>query len=166
MGDNTLYVLRYVLRYFQNATPLLVIADATDLLLFRSRHVLTEGRELCIGYVRLCANLHPSCAERLMTTSCLPLVRSFLTSISFVPNPSLYPEPPVQGYAAAALGAVALSQVCRFESCIPAAGQLGATCICCCHTAEPGMHLPIDLVHAETLQQEHQRSSTDCVSAS
>ena len=40
------------------------------------------------------------------------LVRSFLTSISFVPNPSLYPEPPVQGYAAAALGAVALSQVC------------------------------------------------------
>jgi hypothetical protein len=50
---------------------------------------------------------------------CLLLLRSFLTSISFVPNPNLYPEPPVQGYAAAALGAVALSQVgplrCKFH---------------------------------------------------
>lgn len=34
----------------------------------------------------------------------------FITAISFVPNPSLYPEPPLQGYAAAALGAVALAQ--------------------------------------------------------
>lgn len=59
-----------------------------------------------------CPPCIPVARQHFDLISCLPLVRSFLTSISFVPNPSLYPEPPVQGYAAAALGAVALSQVC------------------------------------------------------
>lgn len=86
---------------------------------------------------------------------CLLLLRSFLTSISFVPNPNLYPEPPVQGYAAAALGAVALSQVRCSASSVSAAGQLGATCNCFCHTAEPVTRLPVDPVCAQSIQQEH-----------
>lgn len=41
-----------------------------------------------------------------------PLVLcSFITAITFVPNPALYPEPPLMPAAAAALGAVGLTQV-------------------------------------------------------
>ena len=36
--------------------------------------------------------------------------RRFITAISFIPNPSLYPRPPLAPWGAAALGAVAVFQ--------------------------------------------------------
>ncbi len=36
--------------------------------------------------------------------------RRFITAISFIPNPNLYPRPPLAPWGAAALGAVAVFQ--------------------------------------------------------
>ena len=90
-----------------------MLLPSTPCLFAAGHHVLTDVSKPYIAVPMLLAKIYiPAVRQCCVCNPCCLLMRRFLTSISFVPNPSLYPEPPVQGYAAAALGAVALSQVC------------------------------------------------------